>query len=76
MLLREEIIRRMELTDLFTFDLKDEVYSECPALVLFMRVSKTNHVGRVEYAATMEEIVKKVPPITPKQSVIKAFYYF
>ena len=33
MLLRGESTRRMDLTDLFTLDLKDEGYSECPALV-------------------------------------------
>ncbi|OBZ80450.1 hypothetical protein A0J61_11501, partial [Choanephora cucurbitarum] len=53
MLLRGESTRRIDLTDLFTLDLKDEDYPECPALVLLMREGKTNHTGRSEYAATI-----------------------
>lgn len=53
MLLRGESTRRMELTDLFTLDLEDEGYSECPALLLLMREGKTNHTNRSEYAATI-----------------------
>ncbi|OBZ80745.1 hypothetical protein A0J61_11206 [Choanephora cucurbitarum] len=53
MLLRGESTRRMDLTDLFTLDLKDEDYSERPALVFLMREGKTNHTGRSEYATTI-----------------------
>lgn len=71
MLLRGESTRRMDLTDLFTLDLKDEGYSECPALVLLMREGKTNHTGRSEYAATIRHKDYKICAFGAL-----AFYFF